>query len=172
MMATLHGLWRASDIEELAATTEEQGRSEQPTGVRMGCLVIFGLMLLGAALAILAVLVWPSGGGPIDLGNIEGYRPGSVVYRSTDGLFVVRQPDGTVLALSDLDPHNPPGRASCRVTFRPDLAQTGEVGRFYDGCTGATYDLGGHGLAGDGLDLKELPVQQNKDGDMQVKPAR
>jgi hypothetical protein len=134
--------------------------------------VALGLVALGAAVVVLVLWVWPSGGGPIDLGNIEGYRPGSVVYRSTDGLFVVREPDGTVLALSDLDPHNPPGRKSCRVTFRPDLAQAGEVGRFFDGCTGSMYNLGGHGLAGDGLDLKQLPVQQKKDGDLQVEPAR
>jgi hypothetical protein len=140
--------------------------------VRLGCLVALGLVALGAAVVVLVLWVWPSGGGPIDLGNIEGYRPGSVVYRSTDGLFVVRAPDGTVLALSDLDPHNPPGRKSCRVTFRPDLAQAGEVGRFFDGCTGSMYVLGGHGLAGDGLDLKQLPVQQKTDGDLQVEPAR
>jgi hypothetical protein len=129
-------------------------------------------MLLGAVLGILAVAVWPSGGGPVDLGNIEGYQPGSVVYRSTDHLFIVRQPDGTVLALSDLDPHNPPGRSSCRVTFRPDLAQTGEVGRLFDGCTGSMYDLGGHGLSGDGLDLKQIPIQRKQDGGLQVEPAR
>ncbi|HRC61844.1 MAG: hypothetical protein K1X87_00830 [Dehalococcoidia bacterium] len=116
--------------------------------------------------------LWPSGDGQIDIGRIEDYRPGSVVYRSTDGFFVAAQPDGSVLALSDIDPHNPPGRRSCRVTFRPDLGVTGETGRFFDGCTGSLYDIGGRALSGDGLDLKRLPVQRHEDGSIEVKPAR
>lgn len=165
-------MWRAVAIEEPAAPTDEQGRSEEPTGVRPGCLVAIGVVALSAALVAFVMWLWPSGGGDIDLGAVESYRPGSVVYRSTDGLFVVRQSDGTVLALSDLDPHNPSGRSSCRVTFRPDLAGAGEAGRFFDNCTGSMYDMEGHGLSGDGLDLDQLPLHQDEDGELTTKPAR
>ncbi len=131
-----------------------------------------GLVALGAAAVVLIAWLWPGGDGQIDLGVAEGYRPGSVVYRSTDGFFVAGQPDGTVLALSDIDPHNPSGRSSCRVTFRPDLAMAEESGRFFDVCTGSMYDIGGRGLADDGLDLKRLPVQQDKGGKLKVRPAK
>ena len=149
-----------------------RSRSGGPTGVRPGCLVVFGLIALGAALVLVVMLFWPSGDGQIDLGTAEEYRPGAVVYRSTDGFFVARQPDGVVLALADVDPHNPSGRSSCRVTFRPDLAVGDETGRFFDSCTGSMYDIGGRGLSGDGLDLSRLPVQQDEEGRLKAQPAR
>lgn len=129
-----------------------------------------GLFALGAALVVLVMVVWPSGGGQVDVGEVEDYAPGSVVYRSDDGFFVARQPDGVVLALSDIDPHNPAGRRTCRVTFRPDLGVEGETGRFLDGCTGSQYDIGGRGLSGDGLDLKRLTVEQDDEGNLKVRP--
>lgn len=123
-------------------------------------------------MVVLAMWLWPSGDGRVDIGRVEDYRPGSVVYRSTDGFFVAAQPDGSVLALSDIDPHNPAGRRSCRVTFRPDLGVADETGRFFDGCTGSLYDIGGHTLSGDGLDLVRLSVQQDENGRLTVGPAR
>jgi hypothetical protein len=140
--------------------------------VRPGCLIAIGLVALGAAIVVLVMVVWPGGDGQVNLGSIEDYQPGAVVYRSTDGFFVARQPDGMVLALSDIDPHNPPRRSSCRVTFRPDLAMAGESGRFFDSCTGSMYDIAGRGLSGDGLDLERLPVEQDEDGRLKAKPPR
>jgi len=84
-------------------------------------------------------------------------------------LFVVRLPDGAVVALADVDPHNPPGRTSCRVTFRPDLATSGELGRFFDACSGASYDIAGRARSGDGLDLRRIPIEQSKDGRLRVR---
>ncbi len=121
---------------------------------------------------MLVMAFWPSGNGLVEIGRVEEFRPGAVVYRSTDGFFVATQPDGSVLALSDIDPHNPPGRRTCRVTFRPDLATDGETGQFFDVCTGSRYDIGGRALSGDGMDLKRLSVQQDDEGNLQVRPAR
>lgn len=140
--------------------------------MRPGCLVAAALVALGALLAVLASLGLMRGDGSIDIGRVDDYAPGSVVYRSTDGVFVVRLLDGRILALSDLDPHNPGGRASCRVTFRPDLAQEGKPGKFFDRCTGSRYDLAGHSLSSDGRDLSQLPVWEDEDGRLSVeRPA-
>lgn len=119
-------------------------------------------------MAVLAVRM--GGGGSVDLGSVQDYEPGSVVYFASDGLFVVRLRDGSLLILSDLDPHNPPGRRSCRVTFRPDLAVGVERGRFFDTCTGATYDVAGRGLGGDGLDLRRIEPEERDDGELRVSP--
>jgi hypothetical protein len=119
---------------------------------------------------VLVLLLFPRGDGQIDLGNVAEYQPGSVVYRSTDGFFVARLPDGSMVALSDVDPHNPQGRASCRVTFRPDLAAEGESGRFFDSCTGSMYDIAGQALSGDGLNLERVPIQQDEDGNLRAEP--
>ena len=135
--------------------------------MRPGCLIAVGLVVLGAVLALAGSFVLTRGDGGVQLGRADDYAAGAVVYRSTDGLFVVRQTDGTVLALSDLDPHNPQGRTSCRVTFRPDLGGE-EGGRFFDQCTRSTYDLGGRGLSGDGRDLERLELRED-DGRLSVK---
>lgn len=69
--------------------------------------------------------------------------------------------------LSDIDPHNPPGRQPCRVTFRPDLGSA-EGGRFYDICSGAMYDIEGRGLQGDGLDLRLVPFELDTEGQLTI----
>lgn len=145
---------------------------EQPTGVQPGCLVAGGLFLVGALAAIVFVTLLPLlDDGRIDLGHVDEYPRGSVVYRATDGFYVVRAVGGELLALSDIDPHSPPGRSSCRVTFRPDLSPggPGETGVFFDACTGSMYDFSGRGLSGDGLDLRRIPVERS-DGSLSVSP--
>ena len=108
---------------------------------------------------------------------VDDYAPGTVTYRATDHLFVVRlTPERAagaddVFVLSDLDPHNPPGRRSCRVTYRPDLGEQAAEGQFLDTCTGAVYDITGRGLAGDGLDLQVLPLQRGDDGRLRAAPG-
>jgi hypothetical protein len=139
--------------------------------VRPGCLIAAGAVLLGFLTVVVgSVGLMLRGAGQVDLGMLSDYAPGAVVYRSTDGPMVVRQPDGMVVAFSDVDPHNPPGREDCLVTFRPDLSAAGEPGRFFDICTGSMYDLNGRGLAGDGLDLRRVPVEQQEDGRLKARP--
>jgi hypothetical protein len=82
-------------------------------------------------------------------------------------VFVVRLVDGSPLVLSDVDPHNPPGRQSCRVTYRPDLGGP-EGGRFFDSCSGAMYDIAGRGLQGDGLDLHPVAFELDTEGQLTI----
>ena len=133
----------------------------EPTGVRPGCVVGLALIAVGMVIGI-AYGAFSLRGGGIDLGYEDDYALASVVYRSTDGLFVVRLADGELIALSDVDPHNPPG-GECRVSFRPDLAGADGYGRFFDICSGAMYDISGRGL-GDSLDLRRLPLERGEDG--------
>ncbi|MDA0256235.1 MAG: hypothetical protein O3C25_00635, partial [Chloroflexi bacterium] len=121
-----------------------------------------------AAIVVLALLPLLDDGA-IDLGRVDEYPPGSVVYLATNEFFVVRLADGELLALSDIDPHNPRGRSSCRVTFRPDLAPSGAAGGslpagvFFDACTGSMYDISGRGVSGDGLDLRPIEIERSGD---------
>ena len=162
----------ASD-ELIASGARDPGEGAQ--GVRPGCLAGFGALVLGALIVIAVVtLLMRRGDGAVDIGNVARYAPGTVTYRSTDGVLVVRQAEGGIVAFSDVDPHNPPGRSICRVTYRPDLPMgggMGATGRFFDRCTGSTYDLEGHGESGDGRDLRTLRVEQTKDGHLKVWPA-
>lgn len=156
----------ASD-ELIASGSRDPGG--EASGVRPGCLVGAGAIALGAIIVIVAtMLLMRRGDGAVDIGNLSQYAPGTVTYRSTDGVLVVRQPDGGIVAFSDVDPHNPPGRSVCLVTFRPDLGEPrGDgkpSGRFFDRCTGAMYDLNGHGLTGDGLDLRSVRVIEEDKG--------
>lgn len=136
--------------------------------MQAGCLISIGLFVLGALLVVAFVTFQGRGNGRILLGSLDGRSPGTVVYHATDHVFVVVQADGTPLVLSDLDPHNPPGRTSCRVTFRPDLGGNDSPGRFFDACTGSTYDLAGRGLQGDGLDLRRLDSQLDAEGQLSI----
>ena len=143
---------------------------DQPEGVATGCLLVGGLFLLGVV-AVIALLAFQArGDGRVDLGLPGDYVPGTPVYYASDHLFAVRLEDGSVLALSDIDPHNPPGRRSCRVTFRPDLGENEEPGRFFDACTGAMYDIEGQALGNDGLDLARLEIELD-DERMRVRPG-
>lgn len=136
--------------------------------MQSGCLLAAGLVILGAALVV-AFVVWPGrGGGRIELGTLEGLAPGAVVYHASDHVFVVIEADRSPVVLSDLDPHNPPGRDTCRVTFRPDLGDADSAGRFFDACTGSTYDPAGRGLLGDGLNLRRVATQLDNRGQLTI----
>lgn len=140
----------------------------EPTGVQTGCLFSGVLFVLGAVVVLALVGFQARGDGRIRLGLLDGVQPGQVVYYATDHVFVVRMADGSPLVLSDIDPHNPPGRDRCRVTFRPDLGGSSEAGRFFDACSGATYDLAGRGLQGDGLDLRSVAVELDAKGQLSI----
>ena len=152
------------------ASAPSPAARDEPEGVAAGCLVGGVLFLLGAV-AVVVLLAWQMReDSRVDIGTAGGYVAGTPVYYASDHLFVVRLEDGSVIALSDLDPHNPPGRRSCRVTFRPDLGEDEESGRFFDACTGAMYDITGQALSNDGLGLSPLEIESD-DGRLRVRPG-
>lgn len=142
--------------------------AEHTPDVRPGCLIGVLLVVLGFVASVILLTLLPQGDREIMIGYVEDYEPGSVVYLSTARLFVARHLDGSVIALSDLDPHSSL-EENCRVTFRPDLAEEGERGRFFDACTGSLYDSSGRGLAGDGLDLQPIALERDEDGRLRVR---
>lgn len=131
--------------------------------MRPGCLLMLGLLAFGAIGVLVLGSLIARGDGDIELGFAASYQPGSVVYFSSDRLFAVRLPDGVMTAFSDSDPHAEEGESRCRVTFRLDLAPAGEYGRFFDACTESMYDIFGHSLGGDSLDLRRIPVYEDGD---------
>lgn len=151
---------RVSTADQTAPSMAENG---EPAGVRPGCLVAFALLVLGVIGVLVVGAFLARGDSDIQLGRITDYEPGVVVYFSSDHVFAVRLPDGPVIALSDADPHGDDGDRRCTVTFRPDLAGPDGRGRFFDACSDSMYDITGRGLAGDGLDLTRVPVQEDGD---------
>ena len=81
---------------------------------------------------------------------------------------MVRLADGQVIALSDVDPHNPGGSSECRVTFRPNLGEEDERGRFFDICSRAMCEVSGRTLEDDGLDLRRIPLEQGESGKLRL----
>ena len=138
--------------------------------MRPGCLIGGAAFVLGGVLVGVLVSLIARGDGRIALGTIEEVAPGTPVYFATDHVFVVKDPDGRIVVLSDLDPHNPPGRRSCRVTFRPDI-EASAGGVFFDACTGATYNLAGVGFQDDGLELTRIEAVIKQDGQITIRPG-
>jgi hypothetical protein len=128
---------------------------------------MLGLIAIGVIGVLTLGSVLTRGDGDIELGFAAAYRPGAVVYFSSDRLFVVHIPGGAVTAFSDIDPHAEESESKrpsrCRVTFLPDLAEPGEYGRFFDACTESMYDISGRSLRDDGLDLRRIPVYEDGD---------
>jgi Rieske Fe-S protein len=100
---------------------------------------IVGFVTLVLAVLIIAFVIFllrPRSGNTLEI-PVQTLNPGSVVYYSNRGLFVVREGD-EIIALSDQEPNS-----GCRVTWRPDLTLNGMNGAFQSPCSGRTYDRRG-----------------------------
>lgn len=160
--------------------------------VMLGCTAIVAAAGLVVLAVILGAVFLDSGAdsGDVVLEPAGFYSPGSVTRIADRGFYVVRLPDGTVLALSDLDAAN---RAAsdrrCRVAviaagdpalpallarYRNSFsdAAAGASLVFREDCHGALYDPAGIRLDADGPNLDRYVTKTNGDGRLVVSLAR
>jgi Rieske Fe-S protein len=123
------------------------------------------LILLGGAVVLSTVYLWPDEDHGISFGSVENFARGSVTTSSGHDFHLVRLSSGEFLAFSTIDPHSSnvyPLKASsgeCRVAWRPEMLYGSREGWFRDTCTSSTYDLDGTRVFGPSpRDLDRHPV--------------
>ena len=128
--------------------------------VLLGVLVMFG-----AFLAFVVSFSWPltDVGSPLArvyAGRVDDFEVGQPVTFREGRFHVVKQEDGSFIALSWKDTHS-----GCTVPWRPSFVFRGATGResegwFRDPCHGATYDAYGQRVFGPApRDLDQYPVE-------------
>ncbi len=159
--------------------------------VFLGC---FGVLLAVLAFASAAFFLArfldsgaDSGRQPLD--PAESYAPGTVTYVPRHNFYVVREADGTFLALSDLDAANRAAATRCRVaqiapadpilpgllerlTSRMSPQAAGSTLLLRESCNRAVYDVTGLRLDGDGPNLDRLAVGVDAQGRLTVDVTR
>ncbi len=145
--------------------------------VLLGCAgAVFVVVLVAFAAVFLAgFLESGADSGKQTLNPVASYTPGTVVYVADRNFFVVRDRDGSFLALSDLDAANRASATKCRVVqmaasdpLLPELlAQygprmspkaAGSTFLFRESCNRAVYDFTGLRLDAEGPNLDRLAV--------------
>ena len=104
-------------------------------------------LIMGVVLVVLVLMSLTKGAYQpprlLTARNVQEYRVGAPIYSEQERLWVVRLPDDTMLALSDVDP-----LSNCAVPWRSDYEFMGKKGWFHEVCRGSTYDLEGRCFAG------------------------
>lgn len=96
----------------------------------------------------------------VDIGPASDYTVGVPRYYESDRFWVVKLPDGEILALYDRDPNT-----GCTVPWDPDYEMLGVTGWFRDACSRSVYDLQGACFFGPCvIGLNRLQVNQETDG--------
>ena len=146
--------------------------------VALGC--FFGVSVVVVLFGILAfaIVFLESGAdtGALKLSVVEAYAPGSIEFVGDHNLFLARLPDGSFVAMADMDAQNRQSSgARCRVGLAaiddPSLWLSPEVMRslqsprasgstqvLRETCYGAIYDITGVILARDGRNLDQYAV--------------
>lgn len=156
--------------------------------VFLGCFFAAAALVIVVLGAVFFIQFLESGAndGNIRLDVPEAYAPGSVEFNGEHNFFLVRLPDATFLALSDLDAANRANQARrCRVSLanltdpslgtpadalsrRTTAGAAGASVVFRETCNGAIYDVAGARLNGDGPNLDRLTVTVGKDGHLRI----
>ena len=92
---------------------------------------------------------------------VSRFSPDSVTYLDAGRTYLVRQPDGGFLALSEAEPDRQDQISGCVIRYRPDLQAGGTTGVFRDDCHGALYGRDGQPLGGSGPPMQRHPVEVN-----------
>jgi cytochrome b6-f complex iron-sulfur subunit len=128
---------------------------------------LMAMLVIGAtSLAFVASFSWPTrdAGSPtaqVYAGRVDEFEVGQPVEFRDGKFWLVKQEDGSFIALFWRDPH-----LGCTVPWRPDFRftdpRTGESkeGWFRDPCYGATYDVNGVRVFGPSpRNLDQFPVE-------------
>jgi cytochrome b6-f complex iron-sulfur subunit len=135
--------------------------------VLVSVLALMAALLVGAiSLTFIVSFSWPTldlGSPPIRIhaGNVYDFEVGQPVEFTSGKFWLVKQADGSFIALYWKDPH-----LGCTVPWRPDFEfpdpRDGVLkkGWFRDPCYGATYDVNGVRVFGPSpRNLDQFPVE-------------
>lgn len=147
--------------------------------VALGCFFMASVVVVLAGIVAFAIVFLESGAdtGQIELDAAEAYAPGTAEFVGEHNFFLVRLPDGSFVALDDMDAANRASQGTrCRVGL-VDLADAGagisseqlrarmspeaegSNSVLRETCLGAVYDIAGVRLTGDGRNLDRLFVE-------------
>jgi nitrite reductase/ring-hydroxylating ferredoxin subunit len=133
--------------------------------IPLALLVLSAGAVIGVALAV----AWPTPAnvrqvthGPrwVNLTAADDLTVNEPVRFADERLYLVKQPSGEILALSQTSTH-----LGCTVPWNPDFEFNGTTGWFRDPCHGATWDTSGARVAGPAprdLDRYEVRVEEGR----------
>lgn len=116
---------------------------------KRGLAIALVLVLMFALAGVILSTAWPRNVPPVHgpsllpATHVADLQVGQPVRNDGQRFWLVKEPDGTVIALSTRDPRN-----GCTVPWRPDFEFAGKKGWFRDPCHGSTYDAYGHKVFG------------------------
>ena len=89
------------------------------------------------------------------------YPPGSVTYLANGRTYLVREGDGSFIALSEIEERRADQIAGCVIRYRASLSASGESGVFRDDCHGVVFNLQGLVVEGAAQPMQRHPVIVN-----------
>jgi hypothetical protein len=122
--------------------------------------VLAGLVILVAVIAGLLIYSCahaPPSGSFTD--RASRYSPGSVTYLAAGRTYLLNEPDGTFVALSEVDADADARLKGCIIRYRPDLSAGNQSGVFRDDCGGTLFDREGMPVQGSSPPMQRHAVQ-------------
>jgi hypothetical protein len=147
-----------------SATPELPGRdgSEpdyEPGTIPLRPVAIVVVILLAIGVGYLAYsCARSSGSSSTFTDQVSHYPPNSVTYIAPARTYLVRQGDGSFLALSEVEAVREDRVAGCIIRFRPDLSAGGEPGVFRDDCHGVLFGRDGAPVGAASPPMQRHPV--------------
>jgi len=121
-------------------------------------LVLVGMFAVGG---VMLASVWPTDSQPPEVFVVQGMKVsdlqvGQPIRPEGARFWLVKEPDGGIIALSSRDPRN-----GCTILWRPEFPFEGKKGWFREPCHSSTYDAYGHkvfGLSPRDMDRYEVSI--------------
>jgi hypothetical protein len=127
---------------------------QEPGGISMRVLLpIVAVLAVAAAVYVGYTLTQSLGSGSSFSDRVANYPPDSVTYLSNGRTYLVRQNDGTFLALSEVEASATDRIAGCLIRYLP-----GKQGAFRDDCHGVMFNLEGVAVQGAAPPMQRHPV--------------